>query len=130
MESFQSEHQVLDISMQSQQLLEQMQSLDKEKVALETQNKYYHYLRDYIRGGDNMELETVIAPFGNGHPGPAAEQPDSAAERTDHPEVEPDFHPQGLTASQPFSAECPDRVSEQFTQGERQQHHFAVGHGP
>ena len=39
METFQSEHQVLDISMQSQQLLEQMRELDEELVTLETQNK-------------------------------------------------------------------------------------------
>ncbi|HKJ78153.1 MAG TPA: polysaccharide biosynthesis tyrosine autokinase, partial [Prolixibacteraceae bacterium] len=64
MESFQSENQVLDISMQSQQLLEKMSDLDKEKVALETQNKYYHYLNNYIKS--NQELETVIAPSAMG----------------------------------------------------------------
>src|SRR5690554_3461831 len=66
MESFQSEHQVLDISLQSQQLLEQMRELDKERVTLETQNKYYHYLRDYIHSGTGNELETVIAPSAMG----------------------------------------------------------------
>jgi tyrosine-protein kinase Etk/Wzc len=55
MESFQSEHQVLDISMQSQQLLEQMRDLDQERVALETQNKYYHYLREYITPDASQE---------------------------------------------------------------------------
>jgi hypothetical protein len=52
--------------MQSQQLLEQMRELDKEKVALETQNKYYHYLREYIKADINQELETVIAPSAMG----------------------------------------------------------------
>ena len=66
MESFQSEHQLLDISIQSQQLLEQMKELDKERVALETQNKYYHYLRDYIQKGTGQETETVIAPSAMG----------------------------------------------------------------
>ncbi|MEE4285035.1 MAG: polysaccharide biosynthesis tyrosine autokinase, partial [Mariniphaga sp.] len=66
MESFQSEHQVLDISMQSQQLLEQMRDLDQERVALETQNKYYHYLREYITTSASQELETVIAPSAMG----------------------------------------------------------------
>ena len=66
METFQSENQVLDISMQSQQLLEQMRELDRERVGLETQNKYYHYLRDYIHSGSNLELETVIAPSAMG----------------------------------------------------------------
>ncbi len=66
METFQSENQVVDISMQSQQLLEQMREMDRERVALETQNKYYHYLREYIQTGDNTDLETVIAPSAMG----------------------------------------------------------------
>ncbi len=64
MESFQSQHQVLDLSAQSQQLLAQMTELDNERVAMETQNKYYHYLKDYIE--QNQELETVIAPSAMG----------------------------------------------------------------
>lgn len=64
MENFQSTNQVLDISVQSQQLLEQMNELDKEKVAMETQNKYYRYLKDYIQ--NNHELETIIAPSAMG----------------------------------------------------------------
>ncbi|MDD4425826.1 MAG: GNVR domain-containing protein, partial [Mariniphaga sp.] len=65
MENFQSAHQVLDISMQSQQLMEQMRELDKERVAMETQNKYYHYLRNYIYA-DNEGFETAIAPSAMG----------------------------------------------------------------
>ncbi|MBT7395751.1 MAG: hypothetical protein HN778_13030 [Prolixibacteraceae bacterium] len=64
MESFQSENQLLDISMQSQQLLEQMNTLDNEKIAMEVQNKYYHYLRDYFM--NTQELETLIAPSAMG----------------------------------------------------------------
>ncbi|MCF6358889.1 MAG: Wzz/FepE/Etk N-terminal domain-containing protein, partial [Draconibacterium sp.] len=64
MESFQSENQVLDISLQSQQLLNQMTELDNERVAMVTQNKYYHYLKDYIV--KNQELETVVAPSAMG----------------------------------------------------------------
>lgn len=63
-EAFQSENQVLDISVQSQQLLEQMTDLDKEKVTLQTQNKYYHYLKDYIES--NQEMESVMAPSAMG----------------------------------------------------------------
>ena len=64
MASFQSENQMIDISLQSQQLLEQMRELDNERVALETQNKYYHYLKDYVQ--NNQELETLIAPSAMG----------------------------------------------------------------
>jgi uncharacterized protein involved in exopolysaccharide biosynthesis len=43
MEVFQSANQVVDLSMQGQQMLEKMTELDKEIVTLETQNKYYNY---------------------------------------------------------------------------------------
>ncbi len=64
MEVFQSANQVVDLSMQGQQMLEKMTELDKEIVTLETQNKYFNYLRDYIQ--HNRELETVIAPSAMG----------------------------------------------------------------
>ncbi|MFW5752190.1 MAG: GumC family protein, partial [bacterium] len=64
MEDFQSSNQVLNISMQSQQLLERMKELDQEREELETKNKYYHYLNNYIQS--NQELETVIAPSAMG----------------------------------------------------------------
>ena len=41
-----------------------MTELDNERVAMETQNKYYHYLKDYIES--NQELETVVAPSAMG----------------------------------------------------------------
>jgi capsular exopolysaccharide synthesis family protein len=63
-QSFQKEHQILDISMQSQQLLEQINQLDKEKVAMENKDKYYKYLRDYILS--NQDIETIIAPSAMG----------------------------------------------------------------
>lgn len=66
MEEFQSENQLLDVSVQSEQLLEQMRELDKEKVALETQNNYYHYLNDYINQTDIDDTETIIAPSAMG----------------------------------------------------------------
>lgn len=64
METFQSKNQVVNISMQSQQMLEQMNDLDKEKVALETQNKYYKYLKDYVESTSGQE--TAIAPSAMG----------------------------------------------------------------
>ncbi|MCB2208711.1 MAG: polysaccharide biosynthesis tyrosine autokinase [Bacteroidetes bacterium] len=63
-QSFQKEHQILDISLQSQQLLEQINLLDKEKVAMENKDKYYKYLRDYIL--NNQDIETIIAPSAMG----------------------------------------------------------------
>ena len=41
-----------------------MTTLDNDRVAMETQNKYYHYLKNYIES--NQELETVIAPSAMG----------------------------------------------------------------
>lgn len=63
-QSFQKENQILDISMQSQQLLEQINQMDKEKVAMENKDKYYKYLRDYIIS--NQDIETIIAPSAMG----------------------------------------------------------------
>lgn len=65
METFQSENKLLDISLQSQQVLEQMRDLDKERLALETQNKYYYYLKKYIQKEEN-DIETIIAPSAMG----------------------------------------------------------------
>ncbi len=64
LETFQSSNKMIDISVQSQQLLEELSALDKELVSRETQNKYYKYLQEYIKG--NQELETVIAPSSMG----------------------------------------------------------------
>jgi len=63
-QSFQKKHKILDISFQSQQLLEQINQLDKEKVSMEEKDKYYKYLRDYIQS--SQELETIIAPSAMG----------------------------------------------------------------
>ena len=65
MEDFQSENQVLDISMQSQQLLQQMNEMDKEQMALETKNKYYHYLKEYIT--EQPGTGNSNCSFGNGN---------------------------------------------------------------
>jgi tyrosine-protein kinase Etk/Wzc len=60
LQTFQSSNRMIDISVQSQQLLSELSELDKEYARLETSNNYYRYLRDYIQS--NQELETVIAP--------------------------------------------------------------------
>lgn len=55
---------MIDISVQSQQMLSELSELDKEYARLETSNNYYRYLREYIQS--NQELETVIAPSSMG----------------------------------------------------------------
>ncbi len=90
MEDFQSANQVLDISMQSQQLLQQMNELDKEKLALETKNKYYHYLKDYIE--NNQELETVIAPSAMGIEDPLLNSLIIQLNELINPKIESDFN--------------------------------------
>ena len=64
LETFQSTNKMIDISVQSQQLLTELNELDKELASRETQNKYYKYLQEYIKS--NQELETVIAPSAMG----------------------------------------------------------------
>jgi capsular exopolysaccharide synthesis family protein len=64
MQDFQSENKIIDISAQTGQLLVQVSELDKERVALETKDKYYKYLRDYIK--NNQDLENIIAPSAMG----------------------------------------------------------------
>jgi len=64
MQTFQVKNKVLDLSLQSQQLLEQVNELDKERLTLETKNKYYNYLNRYIQNFE--ELESIIAPSAMG----------------------------------------------------------------
>jgi len=60
LETFRSANQMINFSAQSQQLLMQINELDKELMKRETQHKYYTYLKEYIES--NQDLETVIAP--------------------------------------------------------------------
>jgi len=60
LQQFQTSTNVMDISFQSQQILGQMNELDKEKVVLENKNTYYTNLKEYINSGQN--LESIIAP--------------------------------------------------------------------
>jgi capsular exopolysaccharide synthesis family protein len=64
LETFQSSNKMIDISAQSQQMLNELSELDKELAKREAQNKYYKYLQDYINSA--QELETVIAPSAMG----------------------------------------------------------------
>jgi capsular exopolysaccharide synthesis family protein len=58
--SFQSSHKIIDIGSQTGQLLSQMSEIDQRKVALETEIKYYRYLRNYIL--NDREIGAILAP--------------------------------------------------------------------
>jgi tyrosine-protein kinase Etk/Wzc len=58
--SFQARNKIVDISAQSSQMLQQMSSLDQDKIQLETQKEYYKYLQDYIQ--KNKDIEDIMAP--------------------------------------------------------------------
>ena len=59
-ERFQSNNNLLDVSYQSQQLLDQLVKLEDQKSLLETQHQYYQYLEDYL--SKNGDLESLVAP--------------------------------------------------------------------
>ncbi|MDT8394736.1 MAG: GNVR domain-containing protein, partial [Bacteroidales bacterium] len=61
---FRAENKVVNLTAQSEILLTRLTELDNRLAQLESQNKYYRYLRDYIR--DNRELETIMAPSAMG----------------------------------------------------------------
>ncbi|GET21993.1 tyrosine protein kinase [Prolixibacter denitrificans] len=59
-ERFQSRNNLLDVSYQSQQLLDQLVKLEDQKSLLETQHQYYQYLETYLSRNDN--LQSLVAP--------------------------------------------------------------------
>ena len=58
--SFQSRNRIFDIGSQSGQLLSEMSELDSKKQELETQNKYYNYLKTYIL--ENRDVGSILVP--------------------------------------------------------------------
>ena len=60
LETFRSNNQMIDFSTQSQQLLIQMNELDRVYMERESKHKYYTYLKNYI--DTNQDLEIIIAP--------------------------------------------------------------------
>ena len=58
--AFQSRNQIVDIGSQAGQLLGEMNELDNKKQELETQNKYYNYLKSYIVA--NRDLGSILVP--------------------------------------------------------------------
>ena len=58
--AFQSRNRIVDIGSQAGQLLGEMTELDSKKLELETQNKYYNYLKSYILG--NRDIGSILVP--------------------------------------------------------------------
>jgi capsular exopolysaccharide synthesis family protein len=58
--SYQSQHRIVNLGSQSGQLLSQMNQLEENRIKLETQDKYYKYLRKYIL--ENRDLGSVLVP--------------------------------------------------------------------
>ena len=60
LERFRSKNKVMDLSFQAQQVFEQMQNLENQKMELDVQNKYYKDLLVYIE--KNQDVSSIMAP--------------------------------------------------------------------
>ncbi len=58
--NYQAQNRIVNISAQSGQLLAEMTSVDQKKTELDTQNKYYKYLKKYIL--DNQDIGSIMVP--------------------------------------------------------------------
>jgi tyrosine-protein kinase Etk/Wzc len=58
--SYQAKNRIVNMTAQSGQLLAQMNDVDQKKVELDSQNKYYKYLRRYIV--ENRDIGSIMAP--------------------------------------------------------------------
>jgi capsular exopolysaccharide synthesis family protein len=61
---FRAKNKVMDLSFQAQQIFEQMQSLENQKMQIEMQTQYYQYLLTYIE--ENQDVESILAPSAMG----------------------------------------------------------------
>lgn len=64
LQDFRSKNKVMDLSFQAQQVFEQMQKLENQKMELDLQIKYYEYLLNYIQ--ENQDIESILAPSAMG----------------------------------------------------------------
>ncbi len=64
LESFRSRNQVMDLSFQAQQIFQQLQSLENQKMEIEMQTQYYQYLLSYIE--ESQDEESILAPSAMG----------------------------------------------------------------
>jgi tyrosine-protein kinase Etk/Wzc len=60
LKSFRTSNQVMDLSFQGQQVFTKLEDLETEKATLQTQLRYYTYLRDYFK--KNMDGADLLAP--------------------------------------------------------------------
>jgi capsular exopolysaccharide synthesis family protein len=72
LEDFRSDNKVMDLSFQAQQVFEQLQELENQKMELDMQKKYYGYILDYIE--ENQDVESILAPSAMGVQDPLLNQ--------------------------------------------------------
>lgn len=60
LKSFRTANQVMDLSFQGQQVFTKLEQLETERAALETQKRYYLYLKDYFN--KNRDASDLLAP--------------------------------------------------------------------
>ncbi len=69
LQRFKQLHKIMDVDVQSQQVLNTMEDLEKQKATLLVNNMYYEYLRDYLRSNnDNLSGLTVPSSMGINDP--------------------------------------------------------------
>ncbi|MBN2805192.1 MAG: polysaccharide biosynthesis tyrosine autokinase, partial [Prolixibacteraceae bacterium] len=64
LQTFRSKNKMMDLSFQSQQVFQQLQDLENQKMEVEMQNQYYKYLLTYIE--ENQDVESILAPSAMG----------------------------------------------------------------
>jgi tyrosine-protein kinase Etk/Wzc len=72
LQNFRSKNKVMDLSFQAQQVFEQVQKLENQKMELDMQKKYYEYLLSYIV--ENQDIESILAPSAMGVQDPLLNQ--------------------------------------------------------
>ncbi|MEQ9443788.1 MAG: polysaccharide biosynthesis tyrosine autokinase [Cyclobacteriaceae bacterium] len=60
LESFRTQNQVIDVGVTSQNLTEQMFTLEEKQAQLSVQNEYYKYMAEYL--ASNSDITDVVAP--------------------------------------------------------------------
>ena len=64
LQNFKSSNKIVDISMQSGQIYDEVQQLEQEKAKLVVKMKYFSYIQDYFKS--NNEYSDLITPSGMG----------------------------------------------------------------
>lgn len=62
--SFRTSYQVMDMSYQGQQVFEKLNELESEKALINTQKRYYSFLKEYL--DNNSEISDIVAPSSMG----------------------------------------------------------------